>query len=92
MMKKKLLLCLSCLAILISLTGCNFFAKTLGGDITITLKDGEKLELITWKDNSIWYLTRPMRDGDVAETYIFQEVSNSGLFEGTVTIIESDKE
>ena len=44
---------------------------------------------ITWKDNSLWYLTRPMTNEDIAETHTFQQQSNFGVFEGTVTIIES---
>ena len=49
----------------------------------------QKLEEITWKDDSLWYLTRPITDEDVAETHTFQQQSNFGVFEGTVTIIES---
>ena len=41
------------------------------------------------KDDSLWYLTRPMTNEDIAETHTFQQQSNFGVFEGTVTIIES---
>ena len=43
---------------------------------------------ITWKDSDLWYLTKPMTDDDVAETYTFQEDSKMGVLEGTVTVVE----
>ena len=48
----------------------------------------EKLEEITWKDDSLWYLTRPMKEDEEAETHTFRQDSEWGVFEGTVTIIE----
>ena len=71
-------------------TGCQSVTKNYGGTTEITLDPGLKLEEITWKNNSLWYLTRPMRDDETAETHTFSESSNSGLFEGTVIIIEQD--
>ena len=66
------------------LTGCDQgVARSLGGDMTL------ELEMITWKDDSLWYLTRPMQDGEEPETHTFQQSSEFGVFEGTVTIIES---
>lgn len=63
-------------------------AKNLGGDVTVDLPEDTKLEEITWKDDSLWYLTRPMRDNEEAEVHTFQQSSNFGVFEGTVTVIE----
>lgn len=72
------------------LTGCDQgVARSLGGDMTLELEPGQKLEMITWKDDSLWYLTRPMQDGEELETHTFQQSSEFGVFEGTVTIIES---
>ena len=34
-------------------------------------------------------LTRPMRDDEEPETHTFQQSSEFGVFEGTVTIVES---
>ena len=59
---------------------------------TVHLEPNQKLEEITWKDDSLWYLTRPMMDNDIAETHTFQQSSNFGVFEGTVIIIESKSE
>ena len=41
------------------------------------------------KDDSLWYLTRPMTKDDVAETHTFKESSNLGIIQGTVTVIET---
>lgn len=70
----------------------NLFTKSLGGETTIVLEPGLKLEEITWKDDSLWYLTREMRDGEKAEIHVFQQSSSLGILEGTVTIIEQDLE
>lgn len=80
------MLCVSLLA------GCQGVTKSLGGSTTIKLEPNTKLELITWKDDSLWYLTRPMREDDIAETHTYQQQSEFGVFEGTVTIIETKSE
>lgn len=66
--------------------------RNFGGNTTIELEPGQKLEEITWKDDSLWYVTRPMRDDEFAETHTFQQSSVFGVFEGTVTIVESEQE
>ena len=72
------------------LTGCNYFARTTGGNVTIDLPPNTKLISVQWreKNSSLWYLTRPMRNDEYPETYTFQEDSNIGVLEGTVTINE----
>lgn len=77
----------------LSLTGCtsNYMTKNLGGSTTLELPENVKLEDITWKDNSLWYLTRPMRKDEEAETHTFKQQSEYGVFEGTITIIEKKK-
>ena len=72
------------------LTGCNYFARTTGGNVTIDLPPNTKLISVQWreKNSSLWYLTRPMRKDEYPETYTFQEDSNIGVLEGTVTINE----
>lgn len=67
-------------------------AKSYGGSTTIELPENMKLEEITWKDDSLWYLMRPMTENDIAETHTFQQSSSFGFFEGTVTIVESKDE
>lgn len=73
-------------------TGCQATTKSLGSSMTIKLEPNQKLEMITWKDDSLWYLTRPMTENDSAETHEFQESSNIGILEGTVTIIETKED
>ncbi len=60
-----------------------------GGNQTIELPKGEKLEEITWKDSDLWYVTRPMRDDEIPEEHKFQEKSNYGVAKGIITIKES---
>lgn len=89
-MKKIIMILLSIMTI--GLTGCQRIAKNYGGDISLELEAGLKLEEITWKDDSLWYLTRPMREDELPETHVFQQSSEWGVFEGTVTVIEHAKE
>lgn len=37
----------------LSLTGCQSAIKSMCGNMTITLPENTKLELITWKDNDL---------------------------------------
>lgn len=87
---KKLLIPMALLATLF-LGGCEQgLTKNYGGRMEIQLEPGVKLETITWKDDSLWYLTRPIKDGESPETHTFQQSSEFGVFEGTVVIIESE--
>lgn len=89
-MKKKIAVLAAAAFVLLGCSGCgNMMAKNYGGTIDIDLPTGEKLTEITWKNNSLWYLTRPMREGEEAETWTFQEKSNSGIMEGKVILKES---
>ena len=78
-----------CLSLCGCMSGCQGAARDLGGEVTITLPANEKLEVITWKEDSLWYLTRPMREDEEAETHVYRQSSEWGIFEGTVTVIES---
>ena len=78
------------LMVAIVLSGCHGATRNYGGSMTLELPKGQKLEEITWKDDSaLWYLTRPMRDDEKPETHTFKADTEWGVFEGTVTIIES---
>lgn len=87
-MKKKMLF--ASLSIIMCLSGCGQdLVTSYGVEMTIELPANQKLEEIIWKDyNDLWYLTRPMREDEDAETHTFQQSSNWGIFEGTITIIE----
>ncbi len=67
----------------------NTRVKHWGGEGNINLPAGRKLMTVTWKENQIWYLTRPMNSNDSAETYQFHEESSWGMIEGTYNIIET---
>ena len=74
--------------------GDNAMTRHFGGDMTINLPNNTKLVNASWvgtKDSSMWYLTRPMRDDESAETYKYQEDSTFGVMTGTVTLVEHKK-
>ena len=77
-------------ATLLMFTSCteNDRAKNWGGTIEIDLPIGEKLVNVTWKEDNLWYLTKPMTETDTAETYMFREKSSFGNMEGTIIIKE----
>ena len=90
-MKKKIITGLCILSTICMLTGCQGATRNMGGNTTINLEPNQKLELITWKDDdSLWYLTRPMREGETAEVWTYEESSDLG-FEGKVIITEQNK-
>lgn len=89
-MKKKIIGGIVLLVVMgFSLTGCKSLAKSYGGTITIDVPKGQKVIEATWKDSDVWYLTRPMREGEEPETFTFQEDSNLGIIEGKVIFKES---
>jgi hypothetical protein len=86
---KKILFVVLLLALF--LTGCtkNQMARNFGGTENVELKAGRKLVNVTWKESSLWVLTRPMLPQDSVQTYTFEEQSSFGIAEGTVVIKES---
>ncbi len=64
-------------------------AKSFGGTSTENLPPNRKLINVTWKDDHLWYLTRPMVASDTAETYEFKESSSYGFLNGTVILKET---
>lgn len=73
-----------------SVTSCeNYATRSFGGSTTINLPAGERLVEATWKNANLWYLTEPMDSDYVPKTKTFREDSNMGVFEGTVTFVES---
>ena len=73
-MKKRIAVVLTAIIMSVAcLTGCQSATKNYGGKTTVKLEPNQKLEEITWKDDSLWCLTRPMTDDDVAETRTFRQ-------------------
>jgi hypothetical protein len=87
-MKRKLMIVAILTGLMIASVGCQTAARKFGGSLTVDLPANEKLVNVTWKNDSLWYLTRPMTENDKAETYKFKEDSNFGVLEGTVKIVE----
>lgn len=81
---------LAILLMIIFICSCTKSQRTrwLGSSMEIVLPAGEKLINVSWKDEDLWYLTRPMRDDEVAEVYQYKEKSAFGMFQGTITIRE----
>ena len=89
-MKKKIIAGIVLLIVMgFSLTGCKSVAKNMGGTISIDVPKGQKVIEATWKDNDVWYLTRPMREDEKPEIFTLQEDSNLGIIEGKVIFKES---
>lgn len=88
-MKKFILVFLMIMFMVVSV-GCTEKerAREFGGSSKVFLKAGEKLVVATWKETDLWILTRPMREGEIAETYKLVEDSSWSIMEGSVTIIE----
>lgn len=76
--------------VIISCFSCNRqnIAKNYGGEMTLDLNPGEKLELITWKDSELWILTRPMEEDEKPIKWTYAENSEFGILEGTIYIQE----
>lgn len=89
--KKYIKLSIILMLMALMVCGCTTQAitKSFGGSMELHLEPNQKLEEITWKDDNLWYLTKPMTDSDVPETHTFSQSSSFGLFEGTITIIET---
>lgn len=70
--------------------GCSqqYLAKNGGGTATIDLPAGQKLVTATWKETSLWYLTRAAKPGEKPEALVFKESSSLGVIEGTVIFQE----
>lgn len=72
-------------------TSCteNSRAKGWGGTATVNLPANTKMLTATWKGEELWYLTRPMRTDEVAETTTLNEQSSFGIMQGKVIFKES---
>ncbi len=72
--------------LLLTFTGCTrqMMTRKLGGKMEIKLPAGQELMMVTWKDNDLFYLTRPMSPDYAPVTKTFQESSSFGIMESTV--------
>lgn len=84
----KPILFISLLSLLPSCTE-NQRAKSFGGNTEVDIPKGHKFVNATWKNEELWYLYRPAREGEKPETTTMQEQSSFGVMEGSVTFKES---
>jgi len=86
-MKKLILIIVA----LICMCSCTEQTRTrqFGGEMTINLPAGQELMMVTWKDNELFYLTRPMSDDYIPVKKTFQESSSWGIMESTVYFVET---
>lgn len=87
-MKKMMIAMFAIMLMGVSACTDNQRAKNFGGTAKVELPAGQKLVNATWKNDHLWYLTKPMQQNDIAETLSFKESSNFGLVEGTVIFVE----
>jgi hypothetical protein len=85
---KKLILIIVALICMCSCTE-QIRTRQFGGEMTINLPAGQELMMVTWKDNELFYLTRPMSDDYIPVKKTFQESSSWGVMESTVYFVET---
>lgn len=85
------LMLVATVAAVLSLSSCteNARAKGWGGTATVDLPPNTRMVNATWKDQDLWYLVRPMREDEVAETSTLHEQSSFGVIEGKVIFKET---
>ena len=87
---KKIISLVTVVALVTLLTGCTSqeIARNFGGTYEITLEPGQELEVITWKDDDLWILTKDRSEDEDPETHRYFADSPYGVFEGEVIIRE----
>ena len=66
----------------------NMRSRRFGGDSTVEIDPGYKVVEATWKEDNLWILVEPMEEDYEPKTKKFREVSNFGIFEGTIIFKE----
>ena len=84
-----IILVISLCAVIFAACTSNESVRDYGGEMTITLPVNTKLTDVEWDEDDLWYMTRPMREDEIAETHIFQEGSSFGVMEGQITFVET---
>jgi hypothetical protein len=77
------------LASALVLAGCEqSVTRSLGGDMTIDLPCGQKYVNASWKQDNLWYATRPAEPGERFVKVTYKESSLLGILQGTVIFNE----
>ena len=88
-MKKFILIFTAVFCILLTSCTRQQMTRQFGGQMEIHLPAGQELMMVTWKDDDLFYLTKPMTPDYIPVTKTFQESSSWGVMESTVLFIES---
>jgi len=86
-MKKNILLSIVAALAFASCTE-NERAKQFGGTMKVNLPPNTEFVSATWKNDEVWYIHRPRKQGETIDTITMQEDSKFGLVEGKVLFIE----
>lgn len=86
-MKNNILLSLIAVLAFASCTE-NERAKQYGGTMKVDLPTNTEFVSATWKNDELWYIYRPRKQGETIDTTTMQEDSKFGLLEGKVLFIE----
>jgi hypothetical protein len=86
-MKQKIILSLITAIAFASCTE-NQMAKKFGGTMKVDLPINTEFVSATWKNDELWYIHRPRKQGETVDTITMQEDSKFGLLEGKVLFIE----
>lgn len=63
-------------------------ASNFGGESSIDVPYGEEVINAFWKDDDVWYLTKPMDDNYNPQVKVLRQQSPYGLYRGTVYFYE----
>lgn len=87
---KKIKYIAALLAVIALIAGCtqNQRARQFGGSMTYELTPNRTLVTVTWEQDHLWILTRPMHTNETAETYELDEKSSWGVMQGKIVIHE----
>lgn len=76
-----------------TIAGCteNSSARNWGGTMNYTVPKGQKVTNVTWKEEDLWVLTRPMKPEETPEVWTFTEDTANVLWQksGKVILTES---
>ena len=89
----------SVVGLIVLVAGCGFLspqgcARSHGGDTTVELEPGERLEFAAWEETNLVYLTRDLQSGEQPTTHVLHIRKPGPDFmraQGTVTFKESAK-
>jgi hypothetical protein len=86
-MKKKFILSIVAALAFASCTE-NERAKQFGGTMKVDLPPNTEFVSATWKNDELWYIHRPRKEGETSDVVTMQEDSVFGLVEGKVVFTE----